>query len=493
MKKAIFSYKLTRDSLSGSPHKVFLVIGLIFGLLFICLTPPFMAPDEWTHFDRSYLTSEGRLKAEKFSYQSASVVGAKLPEGVGIVEELAELNLPYSSRNVGRLLSLQTYLHDKYLEKRKFSKHTILSLFRMPLHRRVPFLARQLLIPFPNTAVYLPHLYLPQAAGIALGRLLGLPMIALMYAGRLFNLLMWLCLIYLAIRAAPTLKWLFMLYALAPTSLFQSSSLSADSLTNGLSILLIAVFMKYAFDPEEDKARLTVIIPLALIVAVSKLYFALIFLYLLIPVERVGNRRKYWSMFFLLTLLTVFSVLLWRSYANGIFIPFKPGVSPPGQLRYIFHNPFNYLSVLWSTSVKDGTYFVKTFVGSLGHYRHILPGWLTILQIAMLLLVVSADTREDIRISHKDKIVLFIVFSLGVLWGFTSMYLCWTPVGADVVEGVQGRYFIPVALLFFMLFYGKRNGLRKYINEISWTVACYCVFALSYSSYFILKGYYYHL
>lgn len=492
-KGSMFSYELRLNSLSRSPHKVFLIIGLVFGLLFIFLTPPFLAPDEWMHFDRAYLTSEGRCKAEKFSTQSGYFVGAMLPEGVGIVEELAELNLPYSPRNVRRLPSLQTYLHDKYLSKRKFSKQTILSLFNMPLHRSVPLLAHKLLVPFPNTALYLPHLYLPQAVGIALGRLLGLPMIALMYAGRLLNLLVWLCLIYIAIRTTPVLKWLFLLYALTPTSLFQSSSLSADSLTNALSILLTAVVFHYAYDREEMTARLAVIFPLALAVSVSKLYFVLVLLYLLVPVQKIGNRKRYWTSFLLLTILSAVSVLLWRYYANDIYVPLKPGISPPDQLKYIFHNPTAYISVLWRTFLNSGIYCAQTFVGKLGHYQQVLPVWLAAVQIVMLILVTSMDADEHVHISCKDKLILSSVVLAGALWVFTSQYLSWTPVGANVIEGLQGRYFIPIMLPFFMLFYHRRSGLRRYIQEFSWVIACYTVLSLSFSAYFILKGYYYHL
>jgi uncharacterized membrane protein len=34
--------------------------------------------------------------------------------------------------------------------------------------------------------------------------------------------------------------------------------------------------------------------------------------------------------------------------------------------------------------------------------------------------------------------------------------MTWSPIGGDWIEGVQGRYFIPIAPLFFLLFYNKK-------------------------------------
>ena len=40
-------------------ERVFIYIALIFGILFVFLTPPFLSPDEDTHFLKSYSVSKG--------------------------------------------------------------------------------------------------------------------------------------------------------------------------------------------------------------------------------------------------------------------------------------------------------------------------------------------------------------------------------------------------------------------------------------------------
>ena len=48
---------------------------------------------------------------------------------------------------------------------------------------------------------------------------------------------------------------------------------------------------------------------------------------------------------------------------------------------------------------------------------------------------------------------------------FTSLYVQWTKVAADIIEGVQGRYFIPISLLFFLIC----SPFKKYSKKLSST------------------------
>ena len=42
-------------------HKIYVYIALIFGMLFVFLTPPLQSPDEDSHFKRSYQISKGHF------------------------------------------------------------------------------------------------------------------------------------------------------------------------------------------------------------------------------------------------------------------------------------------------------------------------------------------------------------------------------------------------------------------------------------------------
>jgi len=319
---------------------------------------------------------------------------------------------------------------------------------------------------------------------------LGMPMIALMYMGRLFNLTVWLCLIYMAIRIAPILKWSLLLLALTPTSLFQASSLSADVLTNGLSILLIALFLKCAYDEKDGKAALFYIFCVSILVSISKLYFLLVFLFLLVPSERVGGRRKYLVIFLSLLGLTVFSLLLWSYYAKDLYVHVRASASLSDQLRYIIQNPIRYITVMYKTTLIQGRDYLITFVGRLGHFPLNLPTPFVVFHTVVLLFVASIDSNENVVMHLKDKTKLVAIFLLSFFWVLTTQYLSWTVVGANIIEGVSGRYFIPIAPIIFLLPYNRKIKLDSDMQKIHTVLVCYASLILTYAAYFILKGYY---
>lgn len=480
-------------SSSASPHNIFLAVGLVFGIIFVVIIPPFQAPDEWMHYRRAYHISEGNMLPDRYVAPGLAKdnitrenVGGMLPERVVIGGKFAFFGIPYDERHEQTVLDAHGMIEDPFKAGRKLHKENVLSLFRQPLTNQ-----RSYLIFFPNTALHSPHLYIPQVAGIALGRIMAYPPIALMYMGRFFNLLAWLCLIYIAISIIPVQKWLLLLLALTPTSLFQASSLSADALTNGLSFLLIAVFLHYAYSGMTvTRSLIAALLPLSMLVALSKLYFFLIFLFLLIPPDRVGGRRKYWGIFLLLATFTAAAVIVWAYFIKNLYVPFKSGISPRDQLQFLLQHPGTYLSAIWNTLALHGKSYVMSFVGRLGHFQLSLPGWLIVAHTIVLFVVAAMDSSEGIVVGLKNKLLSGWLFLFGTVWTLTIQYLTGTVVGASVIEGVQGRYFIPIAPLLLLLLYQRTSRPKSYTRIIPAAVACYVVALLVFTSHVILNGYY---
>src|SRR4051794_7427052 len=143
-----------------APGRFVLVAVLLFGATFAIVTPPFQVADESGHFYRAYRVSEGRLDL----LQTPGRKEAPLPVNVrGTVKLFGDL---------------------AFHAERRTSARAILEAFRIPLapERREP-------VSFPSTLQYTFVPYLPQALGIAAGRLFGAPALALLYLARLANLL----------------------------------------------------------------------------------------------------------------------------------------------------------------------------------------------------------------------------------------------------------------------------------------------------------------
>ena len=48
-----------------------------------------------------------------------------------------------------------------------------------------------------------------------------------------------------------------------------------------------------------------------------------------------------------------------------------------------------------------------------------------------------------------------------------ALYITWTPVGSSTIDGVQGRYFIPLIAVLVLLLTGKRQVAEGIEREVS--------------------------
>jgi uncharacterized membrane protein len=87
----------------------------------------------------------------------------------------------------------------------------------------------------------------------------------------------------------------------------------------------------------------------------------------------------------------------------------------------------------------------------------------------------------------REKSVALMVASLSALAVVTMLYLTWTPLGGAAIEGIQGRYFFPLAPLVLMAFYVRRRGVRK---GGQLPLALYLLALLGYTAYVLVRAYY---
>lgn len=457
------------------PENAFLGFSLVSGLVMLVVTPPFMVPDEPSHFYRSY--------------------------------QVAELNFFKIRDEVPKSLVELSAICDrmKYSTHEKTTFREILSLadIRLDPGRRTQVQTQIYTVP-----------YIPQAAGIVIGKLMHLNPLWLLYLGRMFNLLVSVLLVYLAIRTTPIIKWLFFLIGIMPMTLYQFSSLSYDALTISLSLLLIAVILNFALNPENRIGRrgLFILFLVSGLLAASKPpYFIIVFSFLIIPVARIGSRKKYAVLFIALVSLVMVISQLWApgrklfeklvvaddnvpktgalflaeesnppdmlSLHNPLsaVLPLMPHTTsgdqvpavrvdsvspydPSAQKQYILDDPLRYIGIIFNTLPKSMELYAGSFVGLFGWVDSPLPNFLSYLYLFVLVFVAFGSTAPGVQISFVRKCILLTVFIANFLLIETAMYLYCNPVGSDSIIAVQGRYFIAVAPLLFILFV-NRTGI----------------------------------
>ncbi|HEX2223860.1 MAG TPA: DUF2142 domain-containing protein [Thermoanaerobaculia bacterium] len=413
-----------------TPDRFFLLAGLLFGILLVFVTPPFQVPDEPAHFYRAWGVAEGKL------------VIARGQGGVGA-------ELPASLPRLAWALTGDMPGHPEV----KTSRRQILAWLGSPLDP-----AARIFVAFPNTALYTFVPYVPQAVAFGAGRALGAPPLVSFYGARLLNLLVSTLLIAFAIRQAPALRWLLATVALTPMATFQRASISADAVTIAVGFVLGAVAARLAWgdEPTAGERRRgfgTLILAAAVLCLCKPAYVPLVAVAFLIPAARLPWGRR--APAFLL-----YAVLVGLAFAAGManarvgqtLVREGVGVDSQAQIRDSLAEPVRFLGIVARDYLVEhgGRYFAQ-MVGQLGWLDTKLPMAFLALYLGMIAAVGLADGGE-VRVAAWQRGILLLAVAGALVLLSASQYALWTPYGADRVEGLQGRYFLPVAPVAAWLF-----------------------------------------
>lgn len=327
---------------------------------------------------------------------------------------------------------------------------------------------------FPNYDV---RSYLQISVFMWLGRVLKLPFVWCMMLGKFGNLLLYTMVCYFAVKCAKQGKILVAAIALIPNCIFAAASFSYDAVVN--SFLLLAMVL--TLNQMNDKRRIDWLQTLVLLGAfvagstAKAIYIFMAFLLLLFPKEKFGSRWRALTYKLCVTALMVlliytfffppvsassnFEVMGNLAYAGD---KRSQGTSVLGQISWILHNPFAYAKLLLESMFGELWNYLrgaKPFV-AYGYLGGMSVVW-TWLGLAALIFSsafsAKEESREAIPLRFKAGSILVVLGVGAVIW--TSMYVTFTAVGADVINGVQGRYFLPLFLPFFSCFYREKGRL----------------------------------
>ncbi|MFZ9034264.1 MAG: DUF2142 domain-containing protein [Anaerohalosphaeraceae bacterium] len=424
--------KLSIDSLSSvldrlKPEVVFAGLALTAGLCMLFVNAPFEAPDEASHFWRAYHVSEGNL----ISTRQGDCVGGWIPKSV------ATAHLPFES-----LVNLPENRVDREVLSKSLQE---------------PFEQEKCFMHFLFAGLYAPVVYVPQVIGIAVGRLFGVSALEMMYAGRVMNLLCWIAVVYTAIRITPVFKWVFLLVALLPMGLYLAASLSADVSQNSISLLLFALVLRALWQKQTlSWTHMLAITLLCIFLAFAKqTYFPLTGLVLLIPAGRFSGLRN--KLFFCAAVIgfSFLVCLLWSMMIKGLYTPLH-GANAPEQLSLLMGEPWGFIRILIDSIQEYWRGYVTSFVGILGFLDTPLPNWIYFSYPLVLIGTALFDRGLGEPMDKKQRLWIIAICSGVFLLIQLSMYLTWTKPGEVIIDGVQGRYFLPVAgPMLLALFYNR--------------------------------------
>ncbi|WP_426350478.1 DUF2142 domain-containing protein [Alloiococcus sp. CFN-8] len=427
----------------------FLLFSIIYGAFFLFFVPFSQTPDEPVHLFRAYEISTGKL----VSINNVEGVGNYLPKSLKeVLYQVEHYNIAFHPENkVDYAGYKEAFSMDLEPEDTEFYD-------------------------FGGSSVYVPIQYIPQSLGLLTGRLLGFSALGIIFLGKLFNLATWIFLIYSAIKLIPLGKELLLTISLFPIVLQQASSLSPDAMLMGISALFIALCVRAYKKPEtmaiRDKTILYIIA--VAIVLIKIVYLPMLLLLFMIPNESFKNSRTKYFFAIGAIITAVVAAGGWLLYANSeltISVAPFPAVNTGKQIEFAIRNVLYYSEIVRDTLVDNFLFYVQSMIGVMGWLDLTLPftiilGYLCV----VVLLSFFVETIEE----GRYKLLMIMSFALGAVLIFSSLYAGWTPVGKDTIDGVQGRYFIPMLLLLPLagpavkIEADERNVHRYLYSYINW-------------------------
>jgi len=444
---------------TGSTLAAIMVLyGLIAVVLLSINLPPFQNPDELAHFLRAEHISRGYLIGQRFdTYKSGGPVD----------ENIFLAHAPFADIPSSPDVKVDHAKYARAGELRWGGKGQVDN--------------------FPNTANYPPFLYAPSVVGIWIGKLADLPILQTLYLSRLLSGMVCVAVGGAAIALAGTFgPWLFAVLLL-PMSMSLMAAVSQDGLMFSLAALSAAIMARAvtggtvpaAGGPVPARSFAVLVVCLALIGMARPPYAALALLVLAIPGVRSKARIAGAG-------AVVASTVLWSLLAAALSqVPLARSdvvPDPRAQIDFLLESPSRIVAVAVQTMDTYLVHYRQQFIGQLGWLEVTLPNsyyataWIALL-VAFIACLPVAGAAPGLRGPNRRSIILAVsAVTCTILGLFGIQYLTWTAPGSAIVEGVQGRYFIVLALLAapflrFALPAGRAVALNR-----TWAVAATILF-----------------
>ena len=412
------------------PEKWFPVIAVMMGLILQWVIPVYGVPDEPWHMDTAYQLSNRIMFVDK-DPQPGTVLKRECDIiAADLLANDVESNSYYQLWKNSAVTPADTSL------------------------RRVNYV---------DTCIQVPAIvYVPAALGIIAGRILHLSGMITYQLARIFSLLAYVLIAWLAIRIIPFCKHLLAMIATSAIALQQAASASYDAVINSCIFLFTALCLNLTYDPDKKNSRpyTVVMIILALFISMIKggAYIPVLLLMLLLLWDRYGRGEK--KIIFSRKLLLIGAgaaaaamlLMVWRFYPvmNSLVLGID-NASGNFTIAHILRHPIGVALIYWRTLIHTGEKILRGLLGGMLGWLTIKISWLFIMPVFTGLLLLANVENERPPRKMNYRILSLAIIILTAILIMTGMLFAETSVGALSIRGVQGRYFIPVELLLLSL------------------------------------------
>lgn len=320
--------------------------------------------------------------------------------------------------------------------------------------------------------------YAPAALGIIIGDIISDSPAVIYYCGRLANLMAVVFIIIFALSLIKKHRIILLAVIMIPMFLQQACSYSYDGILNALCILLIAYSIRFLTTDAAVRKKDIVIIMLAsaLVGLIKPPYILVVAPLLFIKSKKISHHK---TMKWLL-LAAVFAIAVAAYTLDGLAITSSDSMlrdSGRGlSLGSLLYHPRFAIGLLSNTLWTQSALYITGMIGYFGWFFFSLDSIVVAAYIIFLVIVVSSCQENFTKTMRVCTLLISIVLSGSI---FLAMYLAYTTEGAPIIEGVQGRYFLPVLPLIMLAMIPKRKKISLPIGTcyafFNFIILCYII------------------
>lgn len=342
-------------------------------------------------------------------------------------------------------------------------------------------------IPGAISGLYKHVSVLPASFVYAMTGLFGLPFVLRFVLAKLVYAVMYSLIMYFGMRKLRSGKLLFAVIALYPTGVFLAANYSYDFWVNAWCMFAIAGIVGQLQRPDVPiriSDMVAILGGFLIGLGPKAIYFPLIALAFLIPKSKFASKRVMRVfrasavLIALLVLLSFMAPFFASSTANANDMRGGSDVNASQQLAYVLSNPLEYART-WFFFTLDylsipNTQSYTIVAAYLGSGNPVI--WGAMFCVTIFLAV--TDTRADSKLMDRWPVRVFVAIILLVtlVLAMTALYISFTPVGLDTINGFQGRYFLPLLFPLLVLMGTRRTRWPRTAD--SGRIVAMVVFAL---------------
>jgi len=374
---------------------------------------------------------------------------------------------------------------------------------RLTWVKAIPWSPTPMFISSVNTAAYAPVAYIPAAVALGIAIEAGVRPHNAAIAARFGNVVAFAALGCLALLLAGRGRLLMLVTLGLPTTIWLAGSCNQDGTLIAAAVLAIALLTRC------DRTSFWIGTVLLAVLALQKPPFAAL---MLLPLIAPAAAAVTWTTRVAAALLVIMPAMLWSILViQHVTVPllpsapYHPGPLWPGdphrifrsaiaqaQLQVILRHPFRLTLQPLINKIPGFPTIWTQMIGTLGPFTIEVPESVRLPFILALLSSAAALLSGAQPSGQRRWTFLLALLALSTCAELIYMveYLTWTPVGCSIIEGVQGRYFLPL-LPVLTLILGRLIPLSERFGWIWWITPVFALILLNFQLPSIIAQHYY--